>query len=119
MTNLLKETVDELEHYNLNQKYIVFIWSAESGHSCTWEEFKLLADQEYDSGYGGQEVASDLIIAFLDGSIMWRHEYDGSECWEYKPKFRQPKKTHKIKSLFCNEYGNWQDLREINSKEES
>ena len=40
-----------------------------------------ILDQEYDSGYGGQEL--DGIIVFNDGSWLSRGEYDGSEWWEY------------------------------------
>jgi len=48
-----------------------------------WENFKEVANVEYDSGFGSPQVAEDLIIM---GSDFWleRHEYDGSEWWEYK-----------------------------------
>ena len=50
-----------------------------------WENFKEVANVEYDSGFGSPQVAEDLIIM---GSDFWleRHEYDGSEWWEYKNK---------------------------------
>ena len=50
----------------------------------TQEEFDTFCnslDFEYDSGYGGQELFG--VILFEDG-YSERHEYDGSECWEYK-----------------------------------
>ncbi|MDU0406154.1 hypothetical protein ML8HA_01956 [Lactococcus lactis] len=34
----------------------------------------------YDSGYGGQEIAYNLMIKG-NGFIMTRGEYDGSEWW--------------------------------------
>lgn len=44
----------------------------------------------YDSGFGAQEVASDLVIVFRDGAWLERAEYDGSEWWEYRRKPRRP-----------------------------
>ena len=100
MTNLLEETIEAIESSGHTNTDIIFIGSESSGHSCSWEEFKTLADKEYDSGYGGNEVAYDLIIAFSDGSTMWRDEYDGSEWWDYSKPFVNPKTTSKIITLF-------------------
>ena len=114
--NLLKETREDIKNSGHNINDIIFIGSEESGHQCTWEEFNILADFEYDNGYGAQEVATDLIIVFSDGSKLWRSEYDGSEGWSYNKKFIQPIKKYKIKSLFSKHCGNvgWTDLKEIN-----
>lgn len=51
--------------------------------SISWDEFADIANKEYDSGYGGTEVNELLIVV---GPDWWleRHEYDGSEWWEYK-----------------------------------
>ena len=56
----------------------------------TWEEFCELADREYDAGYGGEEVAEDLIVV---GDDCWleRHSYDGAEWWEEKKMPVKPK----------------------------
>jgi hypothetical protein len=53
---------------------------------CTWAEFEAWADRDYDSSYGGNEVSLRLLVI---GANWWmeRHEYDGSEWWEFK---RQP-----------------------------
>ena len=91
--NLLKETIEDIELNGHTIESIIFIGAEHSGHSCTWEEFQRIADVEYDNGYGGQEVATDLVIVFSDGSMMTRCEYDGSEWWGYRTPFVIPKKT--------------------------
>ena len=114
--NLLEETIECIE-IDTGKKFtdIIFIGSQTSGYSCTWDEFIILADLEYDSGYGAQEIASDLIIVFNDNSVMRRGEYDGAEAWEYTPQFSMPKKLKKIKQLTYNG-SMWNDLKEINRK---
>ena len=83
MTNLLMETMDAIKESGHEVTDITFIGSETGEHACTWAEFQTLADKEYDSGYGAQEVASDLVIRFSDTKHMWRNEYDGSEDWSY------------------------------------
>lgn len=101
--NLLEETKYDIERVGLKIEDIAFIGSETTGHSCKWEKFKILADKEYDSGFGGQEVAVDLIIVFKNGTKMWRKEYDGSECWEYSKPFRLPGKLKKLSNLFAHQ----------------
>ena len=88
---LLEETKQKIQDLKYDTDSIVFIGSKETGHSCTWSEFEKLADIEYNSGYGGQEIASDLAIVFADGMTMFRLEYYGSECWDYITPFVAPK----------------------------
>ena len=109
MTNLLQETIQCIEDSGHEIQDIVFIGSVVSGHSCTWDDFLLLADVEYDSGFGAQEVAHDLTIVFRDGSTMWRNEYDGSEWWEYSKPVKIPTKQKQILRLTC---GAWSSLAE-------
>lgn len=113
MTNLLQETIQDIENSGHNVQDIVFIGSSYSGYSCTWNEFLLLADIEYNSGYGAQEVASDLTIVFRDGITMWRSEYDGSEWWEYVKPVESPKEQKKITKLTG---GMWATLADLNDK---
>ena len=49
----------------------------------TVEDFIEHANFEYNDGYGIEEINTDLILV---GKDFWleRHEYDGSEWWEYK-----------------------------------
>ena len=118
MSTFLEDTKDEIKNSGHIVENIVFIGSEESGHSCTWNKFKKLADEEYDAGFGSSQVALDLIIVFSDGIVMRRGEYDGSEWWEYNKPFERPKKCKKIKCLFAIEIG-WESLEDINEKEEN
>jgi len=111
MTNLLQETIDDINLSGHTPNDIVFIGSQDSGHSCTWEEFQVLADKEYDSGFGAQKVANDLIIAFNDGSTMWRDEYDGSEKWEYSLPFKTPDIQLPITRLIGNYWASLDTLQ--------
>lgn len=81
--NLLKETKKCIQESGHTANDIVFIGSKDGEYSMTWDEFNQVANVEYDDGYGGQEVASDLIVMFSDGIYMTRDEYDGSEWWNY------------------------------------
>lgn len=111
--NFLEETKDDIKASGHKIEDIIFIGSEESGHSCTWEEFEKLADVQYDSGFGGQEVATDLIIVFSDGAKMWRGEYDGSEWWNYSKPFVMPV-NQKVVKRFVSERSSWGSLEELN-----
>ena len=57
----------------------------------TQEELRTFIDEtdvEYDTGFGGQELYG--YVMFHDATWLERHEYDGSEWWEFK-KFFIPK----------------------------
>ena len=112
MQNLLKETIKDIEKSGHKVSDITFIGSLDSGYSCTWCEFLTLADIEYDAGFGGQEIASDLTIVFSDGSTMWRAEYDGSEWWEYSKPVEIPKNQKQILKLTGGIWASLKDLHE-------
>ena len=114
--NLLQETIQDIAESGYEIKDIVFIGSLKSGYRCTWGEFEILADHEYDEGFGAQKVAQDLMILFNDGQYMSRWEYDGSEGWATPcKKYRIPEEKKAIKSLFVTEKRvGWEDLEEIN-----
>jgi hypothetical protein len=99
MSNLLTETKYDIKASGHTPDQIIFIGSEDDGYSCTWQQFKELSNQEYDSGFGAAEVAIDLVIVFDDGSKMWREEYDGSENWSYSSPFVMPEKKLPIKRL--------------------
>ena len=101
--NLLSETIDAIKDSGHTPEDICFIGSRESGHSCTWEEYKKLADIEYGNGYGSQEVARDLIIVFKDGSSMWREEFDVAEWWSFARPFQFPTEQKTISRLVVAE----------------
>ena len=96
-------------------KDIVFIGSEKSGHKCSWARFRKLADFDYDSGYGSQKIATDLIIVFSDGAKMWRHEYDGAENWAFSIPFQMPEEFHVITTLGGNDQM-WATLEQMHKK---
>jgi hypothetical protein len=90
MTNLLEETKEILEENGKVLDDVEWVGCTTSGwfnyefHGIKAKtEFIEWANFEYDSGYGGEEVASSLKVM---GDDWWleRHEYDGSEWWEFK-----------------------------------
>ena len=108
MTNLLEETKKEMKEQGLSAENIVFIGSSDREYSCTWEEYKGLADKVYDSGWGTAEVDESLIISFKGGVVMERMEYDGSEWWStYKPWTKPEVKGKEIKDLFTGFFGSF------------
>ena len=111
--NLLNETKKKLEKNNKDWKDVK--WVGCYDFQIPIKLFKELADNEYDNGFGGQEVATDLLVV---GDDWWleRHEYDGSEWWEYKETPKEPTNYRPdIKRLMGE---TWETLEEINNREE-
>ena len=80
-----------------------------------WE----LANQEYDNGFGAQKVAVDLVVVG-DGFWLERHEYDGSEWWEFKEGPAMPKEVRGVRTLIGRKPGHWwSSLADINESEEA
>lgn len=102
--NLLKETAEVLGANGKAPSDVQFC--AIDKIYFTWEDFEKLADFEYDAGFGGQEVAGKLLIV---GKSFWleRHEYDGSEWWEYKSLPKRPRK-YKVPADLLRRYGDWE-----------
>ncbi len=101
--NFLKETLEAIEQSGHIVDEIVFIGSLESGHNCSWTEFKKLANQDYDNISCMQKIADDLVIVFSDGQTMWRHDYGCQEGWMYSKPVVFPAANHPIASLFVPE----------------
>lgn len=91
--NLLEETEEKMKESGQSPETVSWIGSRDRRDEfiATWEEFKQIADFTYDNGFGGAEINEDLIVVFKDGSWLERHEYDGSEWWEYKKTPEQTK----------------------------
>lgn len=87
MINLLEETIEAIEGSGKKTEDVK--WVGTEDKWCTWDDFKQIADFEYENGFGGQEISYELIIC---GSDWWmeRHEYDGSEWWEFKQSPKMP-----------------------------
>jgi len=98
--NLLDETIEDIEKTGHTPKDIIFIGCVETGHCCSWEEFKILANVDYHNGYGTSEVALNLCIVFKNKDVLVREEYDGSEWWSFKKSFKKPKNKQKLEDLF-------------------
>lgn len=81
--NLLEQTIEEIKDSGHAIKDISWIGSYDKEYAINWKKFKKIANIEYDSGFGGQEIAKDLVIVFKDGSWLNRTEYDGAESWGY------------------------------------
>lgn len=101
--NLLDETLAAIEETKHTTDDILFIGSSDGQYRCSLEEFKTLANYNYDNGYGSQEVADTLIIAFKDDEKLVRQEYDGSEGWGWVTMFDKESMGDKcIYSLFSS-----------------
>ena len=95
--NLLQETIDELKTMGKNENDV--IWVGNDKVSTSWEHFTKIANVDYSNGYGGAEIDGSLLVV---GSDFWleRHEYDGSEWWEYKTLPKKPELEHNFKSVY-------------------
>lgn len=115
MSNLLEETKRELSMRGLSFDDVRWVGSSE--YEINLDDFIRLADVEYDSGYGGQEVAEDLLIV---GDDWWlsRGEYDGSEWWDFNRKPKKPENIIQNPVALCRsqaeEHGCWTALSELN-----
>lgn len=63
-----------------------FVIKTHGGYFCS------KADFTYHDGFGGVEIDMGLIVV---GKDFWleRHEYDGSEWWEFKSIPMEPEET--------------------------
>lgn len=89
-------------------------WVGSSDGYIPLDAFKQLADIEYYNGYGGQEIASDLIIVGKD-FFMTREDYDGSKWWRYcsLDLFKKPINELKVTKLVG---GTWYSLKELQER---
>ena len=88
--NLLQETLDALEENGKTPADVRYVGRASISAKCSWEDFAKQSDFEYDNGYGGAEISTDL-VAVGDNWWLERAEYDGSEWWEFKTFPEEPK----------------------------
>ena len=88
--NLLDETKSAISRSEHSTDDVRFVGSRDEKLGIPWSQAEKVLDIDYDDGYGSQEIAADLVVAFTDGGFLRREEYDGSEWWEYEPPFRGP-----------------------------
>ena len=113
MSEIEKETIEAIKGSGHKISDIIYIGS-DDGYSCTWKEFQKLAKQDdmhYYSGFGGQSLATDILIVFSDQTYMKRGEYDGSEWWEYNEPFVMPTELKPIKHIANGD--SWASLKEM------
>lgn len=82
MINFLEETIEAIKDSEHTVQDVMFVGSEDGKYRVAWEEFEEIADFHYDSSYGNQIIAMDLIVYFKDHSWLERFEYDGAEYWE-------------------------------------
>lgn len=82
MINLYTETLRCLEENGKTIQDVLWIGN-EKECFTDLSLFHDITDTVYDDSYGWTEVKDNLLIV---GKDWWleRHEYDGSEWWEYK-----------------------------------
>ena len=110
--NLLAETVEFLANHGMSKNDVAFVGSADGRLAISWDDFERVADIEYSNGFGGQEIAADLVVV---GSRWWieREEYDGSEGWAFK--------TMPLRAVDSQQFSRvtgddaWRSLADINS----
>ena len=107
--NLLEETVKVLSDNGKSLSDIVAVQGNDFGISID-EFIQLASETNYRSGYGIQEVATDLVII---GKNWWleRAEYDGAEWWEFK---QLPQIKSNIKSVSQLANGFYCSLAQLN-----
>lgn len=110
--NLLAETTDTLLENDIAASHVRWVGSRDGSLAMDWEQFAAIADVEYDNGYGGPEVAGDLVVV---GDDWWleRYEYDGAERWLFK---RLPVKSDGALPFKNAVNGTWSTLKELQEK---
>jgi len=112
-TNLYDETMEDLLSRAKNPaKDVLWVGSLDGEYAISWNEFAKLAKKvNYNSGYGSQEVASDLVVVGKDWWLS-RHEYDGSESWDFNT---LPVKKGATKKFEKMHGGMWNSLKKYNN----
>ena len=92
LENLLEQTKSILEENGLTIFDIEWFGTAKCEFIC---DLQSLLNVDYDDGFGVGEVDIEFILV---GKDFWleRHEYDGSEWWEFK---RMPVKPSNKKTV--------------------
>lgn len=83
-SEFLNETESHIRMLDKTPDNITYIGSNNGASSCTWEEFRTLADKSYYRGGGeGIVIAKNLIIVFSDFTVMYRSlDKHSLECWD-------------------------------------
>lgn len=105
MLNLLQEIIEIIKGNGKSTDEIKFVgcnweeWTSRGAvyyeYYMTWDDFVSQVNRSYDDGYGSTLIKDNLQIV---GKNWWleRHEYDGSEWWEFKSMPKKPKEYKKF-----------------------
>lgn len=104
--NLLKETEEVLREHG--KTFDDVLWIGGNEFTISIEDFKKLADVEYNNGFGAPEVAVDLVVVGRDWWLE-RTVYDGAEDWAFKTLPEKPEEERKIKRV-VNSMSEWAGL---------
>lgn len=102
--NLLAETLADLAANGKSAKDVLWVGSHDGRYAISWAEFAAIAENtNYDSGFGGNEIAMELVIV---GADWWleRHEYDGAECFRFKTMPRRRDNAEKFNRVMNDNY---------------
>ena len=109
MSNLWEETIEFLKENSKTFEDVLYIQGED--FKVTKENFEIVAKKtDYDSGFGAQHVATDLVLV---GDDWWieRCEYDGSEWWDFKS---IPIRKRYMKNITNLGKGMWDTLEDMN-----
>ena len=116
MINFLAETINAIVEAHQYTQTVLSVRSRDGEYATSWEEFAKIADTNYDNGFGSAQIPSDLIVEFMDGTYLYRDEYDGSEAWQYSaplpPLARNPKPITKVVGRY------WPDVQGLHNPNE-
>ena len=112
--NFLEETIEAIKCSGHTEEDVDWVGSEDGKFAISWDEFVKIADVEYDEGFGSANIAVDLVVVFVDGTSMWRGEYDGSEWWEYSVPRKKAPDARPFKVVVGSL---WPVLRRLNSDE--
>ena len=113
--NLFEETENKLLAFS--KKWSDISWIGGDDFYITIPQFVAAAKEtNYDCGYGSEEVATDLVICFNDGSWLSREAYDGSEWWKYNAYPQKPQIHYQgnVKLADPGGYDAWGGLKKLN-----
>ena len=116
--NFKEETIKTIVNSGHNLEDVMFIGSADGEYRMNIDKFLEKSDFVYDSGYGSQSIATDLIIYFRDNTYIIRNEYDGSEWWEYNvPKIYNDDDHYLDFDILGGDQFMWRTVKEMNDKD--
>jgi hypothetical protein len=99
VSNLLQETIEVLQKNGKSEAEVLWVGTKE--YWFLWEEFKMVANFNYDNGYGIEEINVDLQVVGKDWLLV-REFYDGSEWWDFKSlNFPDKKIIPELRNIKC------------------